>query len=297
MKLYLYYVLLTGSLMGMGWAVASCSQLSRTKFSPASPPKESQSTSINDTSPNHSNLLWSTDFETSDWMTAWHSRREGAWGHENLQVVTDPTGKFKHFLRVSYPAGSASPAATRNQDAPVGGGQFYADLSLPPREALRLSYYIRFSDNFDFVKGGKLPGLFGGTVTSGGNIPDGTNGFSTRFMWRREGAGEVYAYLPSSKDYGTSFGKDNWRFQPGVWHHIEQQVTLNQPQSSNGSIQVWLDGRQVLNQNDLLFRTSDRLQIEGIFFSTFFGGNDISWATPQDVYADFAGFSVSSISP
>ncbi|NJR66142.1 MAG: hypothetical protein HC772_13785 [Leptolyngbyaceae cyanobacterium CRU_2_3] len=238
-------------------------------------------------------LPWSSHFEAPDWMTSWHIRTEGSWGQENFQVIADPSEKFEKILRVAYPAGSASPAATRDQDAPSGGGQFYADLDITPRDALRLSYYVRFSNNFNFVKGGEVTGAIWWQCHQWGDRPDGTNGFSTRFMWRRGGAGEVYAYLPSSEDYGTSIGRGNWQFRPGVWYYIEQQVMLNHPQASDGSIQVWLDGDLVLEQDDLKFRTTNRLQIEGIFFSTFFGGNDTSWATPQDVYVDFASFSVS----
>jgi cellulase/cellobiase CelA1 len=51
----------------------------------------------------------------------------------------------------------------------------------------------------------------------------------------------------------------------------------------------------VLDEQELTFRTTDELQIEGLFFSTFFGGGDSSWATPKDVYIDFAEFEVSRV--
>jgi len=44
----------------------------------------------------------------------------------------------------------------------------------------------------------------------------------------------------------------------------------------------------------LTFRTVPTLRIEGLFFSTFFGGGDASWATPRDQYADFAGFELAT---
>ena len=119
-----------------------------------------------------------------------------------------------------------------------------------------------------------------------------TYGFSTRYMWRRQGDGEVYAYLPTSRKHGTSMGRGNWQFQPGKWYQLEQEVILNQPGKSNGQIRVWLNDKKVLDQGGLMFRTANSLKIEGIFFSTFFWGGDASWATPQDVYADFAKFSV-----
>ena len=240
-----------------------------------------------------SEMARSSLFDRLDWARNWSIREEGSWGEENLAIVDDETDRFDRVLRVHYPAGSASPRVSREEDAPIGGSQFYADLDIEPQVSLRFSYSLRFSENFDFVKGGKLPGFFGGTVHSGGDIPDGTNGFSTRFMWRRNGKGEVYAYLPTSEEYGTSIGRGNWRFRPGQWYRLEQEVILNTPGESDGKIIVWVNGEKVLDRDDLTFRTTEELKIEGIFFSTFFGGGNSSWATPEDVSIDFADFGVS----
>jgi hypothetical protein len=238
---------------------------------------------------------WSNSFAEENWQEQWNIRSDGAWGEDNLEVISDPTHQFQQVLRVYYPEGSASPKVSREKNRPLGGTQFYANLNIVPTDALKLSYYVRFSDDFEFVKGGKLPGLFGGTETSGGDIPDGTNGFSTRLMWRRDGDGEVYAYLPTSKNYGTSIGRGSWQFIPGLWHHIEQEIILNTPDQKDGEIRVWVDGKLVIDEDNLTFRTTEDLKIEGIFFSTFFGGGSASWATPKDVYVDFANFSVSVI--
>ena len=193
------------------------------------------------------------------------------------------------LLRVSYPAGSASPAAARSSGGPQGGTQAYLRLDRPA-DQLTLDFWIRFPAGFQFVKGGKLPGLFGGSGGSGGQHHD--DGFSTRFMWRAGGAGEVYAYLPGSTGYGTSLGRGTWKFVPGRWQHLAQRVVLNTAGQANGSVTVWLDGQQVFAQNGLSFRGNDQLHIDGLFFSTFFGGADTSWASPTDQYADFAGFTL-----
>lgn len=240
-------------------------------------------------------VLWSSNFEEANWQTHWQVRKQRDWGLENLKIISDPSGRFDKVLRVRYPAKSASPSVARKHKVPIGGGQFLADLGLPAADKLHLSYYVRFSNDFDYVKGGKLPGLFGGDNNSGGKIPDGTDGFSTRFMWRRQGAGEVYAYLPTSEKHGTSLGRGNWQFKPGTWHRLEQTVILNRPGQEDGRVQVWLDGRKVLDRSGLTFRSTDDLKIEGVFFSTFFGGDDPSWATPEEVYVDFADFSVATV--
>ena len=219
-------------------------------------------------------------------------RADGDFGRENLEILEDP--RFGTILRVHFPEGSASPTVTEEEGAPLGGAQLYLEpRNGVPASRLHLRYYVRFPDEFDFVKGGKLPGLYGGTVTGGRRTPDGTDGFSTRLMWRRSGVGEVYAYLATSRGMGTSIGRGSWRFRPGEWHLIEQEVVLNDPGRRDGRIRVWLDEREVLSQADVEFRTANELKIEGVFFSTFFGGSDASWATPTDTTIDFADFEVS----
>jgi hypothetical protein len=271
---------------GLFWSLCSCTPVTfaadddRASLIRQSPP----SSTISDRP-----ILWSSDF-SQDW-SHWQIQDIDNWGEENRSIIAGDD-RFPRILRVRYPGGSASPTVHRETDAPLGGTQFYAQLGLPTQDSLRLSYYVRFSENFDFVKGGKLPGLFGGMGNTGGEIPDGEDGFSTRYMWRRSGDGEVYAYLPTSEQHGTSIGRGSWSFRPATWYHLEQEVTLNQPGVANGRIRVWVNDRLVLQQNDLMFRSVETLKIEGILFSTFFGGGDRSWATPNDAFADFADFKV-----
>ena len=89
-------------------------------------------------------------------------------------------------LQVIYPANSFSPQE--------GGTQLYSLFNgSEPFQSILLSYEIAFDQGFDWVKGGKLPGIRGGPDPdgcSGGVKPNGTNCFSMRLMWRPEGAGE-----------------------------------------------------------------------------------------------------------
>ncbi len=286
----------TQTVFGMAtlWLVLSnCTPSVQQQSSPSNPSGGEVAEAI--PKPSTASVMWSNGFDNRNWENSWKIKSSGSWGLDNAEVISDPTGQFNRILRVRYPAGSASPSVSREQGVDIGGAGFYANLGISPTNALRLRYFVRFPENFDFVKGGKLPGLFGGTVTSGGDIPDGTNGFSTRLMWRKQGEGEVYAYLPTSEKYGTSIGRGAWQFKPGIWYEVEQEVILNQPNQEDGRIRVWINNELVLNRGGLVFRTTDRLKIEGIFFSTFFGGGDPSWSTPKDVYTDFADFSVSQV--
>ena len=240
-------------------------------------------------------VRWADSFADATWTQTWQVLSDKDWGWANLARIEAPGDRFATFLRATYPSNSCSPASTTDYGTPEGGGQFLAVAGLAPTNALHLRYYVRFSEEFDFVKGGKLPGLFGGTDHfSGGAIPDGTNGFSVRYMWRTNGDGEAYAYLPTSDLYGTEIGRGRWRFQPGEWHCLEQRVVLNNPDRDDGRLVVWVDGHLIVDERTLRYRTADALRIRGIFFSTFFGGGDPTWATPRDVHADFAGFVLSS---
>ncbi|MBL7512114.1 polysaccharide lyase, partial [Frankia nepalensis] len=218
-------------------------------------------------------------------------RTRGSFNLDRVRLVDGHDGCVSRYLRVAYPAGSASQLSVREHDAPTGGAQVYLGLRTGSTDVAHLSYRVRFPAGFQFNKGGKLPGLFGGDHVAGGNVPDGTNGFSTRYMWRTGGTGVVYAYLPSSKDFGTSLG--GWTWPTGRWATVQQRVRLNTPGRADGSVTVWLDGRDILRADDVLFRETAALRVDGVFFSTFFGGGDLSWASPTDQHVDFADFRVS----
>jgi len=237
---------------------------------------------------------WSSAFERVNWISEWDAKEKGRFGLDNAVVESDPESPGGRFLRVRYYKGGASPSASRKAGVKEGGAQLLGQSPGGPAERLFLRYFVRFAPDFDFVKGGKLPGLYGGTRISGGNVPDGTDGFSTRFMWRTGGAGEVYAYMPSSQRFGTSLGRGNFQFSPGKWHCVEQELKLNTPGQLDGEVRAWLDSAPVFEQGQLLFRSVADLRIEGVFFSTFFGGGDPSWAPPRDTHADFAAFATAS---
>ncbi|KAF9268877.1 hypothetical protein L218DRAFT_892480 [Marasmius fiardii PR-910] len=221
-------------------------------------------------------------------------------GSHNLAFVFDPLNATSGpVLRVTYPRGSYS--------HDTGGVQFInfwnSSNDQKPFQSMMLSYDIAFEQGFDWVKGGKLPGLRGGpnvTGCSGGNQPNGRDCFSTRLMWRREGAGEVYAYIQSpnglckesnitcNSDFGISVSRGSFTFAPGKWTRVTLLVQLNSPPDiANGNLQLYIDGFQVVSQQDLQFRTSLNVNANGLYFSTFFGGSDDSWSTLVDTHTYF----------
>ncbi|KAI8138117.1 hypothetical protein BJV82DRAFT_632659 [Fennellomyces sp. T-0311] len=251
--------------------------------------------------------------DTAKWRQAWGIPKSGGWSwprkgsssDNNHQIVDDPVNLKEQVLRVTYPAGSSNPAGS-----PQGGIGFYAQPITLRREAkiVIFEYQVYFPKNFQFVKGGKLPGLYGGHEgCSGGADADAC--FSTRFMWRREGDGEVYAYLPENKqrddlcddkenicnpDYGYSLGRGTWKFKTGKWTRVRQTLKLNTVGKMNGLLRVDVDGRNVYNENKLVFVNKETSRIVGVAFHTFFGGSGSSWAPKKKEYSYFKRFKLSA---
>ncbi|HYF35309.1 MAG TPA: hypothetical protein VD994_08485, partial [Prosthecobacter sp.] len=85
----------------------------------------------------------------------------------NRVEVTERDGQ--KWLRVNFAPGKIGPEEG-------GAGWRYP---IGTHEAAEMTYVVRFSAEFEFVKGGKLPGLCGGPENvSGGRPADGRNGFS-----------------------------------------------------------------------------------------------------------------------
>ncbi|KAI8929492.1 hypothetical protein BC831DRAFT_509210 [Entophlyctis helioformis] len=239
---------------------------------------------------------WSLPNFGSRSLDTFNIYREG-FGEYNRRFSPDPAVPGgPTVLEIFYPAGSVNPG-TRMHPQSAAQAYFYArPLDLTGVRTLTMDLDIFFPPTFDFKRGGKLPGLYGGHEScSGGRISN--NCFSTRYMWRTNGDGEIYLYLnfPAQTPgfctappltvcdgkYGASMGRGAWRWQRGTWNRVSQTVQLNTLGRNDGSVTVRINDVQVFAYNQIAWRTSD-FGFAGIQFETFFGGSDASWATPVD---------------
>ena len=208
-------------------------------------------------------------------------------------------------LAVAYPEDEVGTKET--------GAQWQLELDDEYEEAF-LSYRVQFADGFDFSRGGKLPGLAGGSAPTGNAPAEGDNGWTGRLMWLTDFTGQpgnpeqlTSQAISYAKYVDSGFNRDgrnedeiHWidpdgsrsEFESGVWYEITQRVVMNTPGVSDGVIQVWLDGVLVHDQTDVLFRTVPDLKIDQVYFSTFFGGGD-GWETTKDETVLFDDFEVS----
>ena len=193
------------------------------------------------------------------------------------RLVSIVQGKKAHQgkgLQLHFPKGSSGCGKDCINWKPSLGGKF---------NKIRYSYWLKLPNNFDFKLGGKLPGIGNKNANTGGNKPNGYDGWSVRAMWNKQGQLGQYVYhVDQSKEYGEFMQWNMPAISKGQWHHIQTTVKLNTPKQFNGIIQTTVDGKQVLNKENLRFRMVSGLEIERFLFSSFFGGSGKQWAPTKD---------------
>lgn len=201
------------------------------------------------------------------------------------------------------------------------GMNFYSpgdsSFSVQNAKEILFSYSAFFPDGYQFNKGGKMPGIYGGESLSaakscsGGSKRD--DCFSARLMWRTNGMGEFYNYFPPSAtqpsdycstppmstcnpSYGDSIGRGSFTWSTGQWTTVAQRFKLNDVGSSNGEQELFVNGQSVLSLSGLQQSVSGSTTFYGIMAQSFFGGSDDSWASPQDQNIYFKDWSLAILS-
>ena len=251
-------------------------------------------------------VVFQNDFEDDPVGTYTTANLAADWNSPNwndgvdegrVSITADPDAFGNKSLVVMYEEGETTGSKS----------QWKLDLDAGYEE-LFLTYRMRFDEGFDFVRGGKLPGLIGGAGNTGGDRPNGTDGWSARMMWRTDGSSGSqlptdranivqYVYHP---DQPSTFGQDyrwddnstgDWKaFDSDVWYHFQHRVVMNTPGENDGVIQAWLDGELVMDVQDIRFRDVASLQIDQMYFSTFFGGSSEIWEASRDEFAYYDDF-------
>ncbi|KAJ7704483.1 polysaccharide lyase family 14 protein [Mycena rosella] len=211
--------------------------------------------------------------------------------------VAAPDGKLA--MEAIYPKGLYK--------EPRGGSSFYAPgpdtVDFTTARELTFGYSIMFPQGFQFVKGGKLPGIY-------------PTCFSARLMWRPQGAGELYTYLPDPSDpkyaaneklctmpqsqcnptYGASISRGAFTFPTGEWLTVSERMKLNTAGQADGELELFVGGKSVISATWIIIRDSDEGRMRGIQFQTFFRSATADWASPVNQTAFFTDFSVAIIS-
>ncbi len=241
---------------------------------------------------NYSLGAYTVDQINSDWNTP---KRIMGVKSNRAEITTDPLGSGQNVLQIKYPKGKVG------QEEDGGGVQwrFRFDESF---DKCTVEYKVLFPLGFDFVKGGKLPGLSGGTSPGGGKKSDGSDGFSARIMWREQG--QIFKYMywmerAPEKRWGDDLAwvdingnNKPLHFIPGQWHTLKTEIVMNTPGLRDGKITSWFDGKLALLQQGAFRAEGATFRIDNFNFTTFFGGNTPDWAPIKDEVVYFSDFSI-----
>ena len=95
-----------------------------------------------------------------------------------LSIVNDPHNPNQKAIKIVHPKGSCSSVC----GLPNGAG--FNVKPFPKATNVYFDFEVFFHSTFNFVRGGKLPGLYGGAGCAGcnKNIQSRENCFSARFM-------------------------------------------------------------------------------------------------------------------
>ena len=156
-------------------------------------------------------------------------------------------------------------------------------------EAYTLCYDIRFDDDFQFVRGGKIMGLGPDNKVTGGNAVT-PGAWSARSNFAENGKVHTYIYSQNKEwKWGESEYSDGPAFQKGGFQRVTLQVELNNPPSmSNGVSRIYIDGALKVTHKDIQYRkvAGDSTLVSKLMFETFHGGNVPSYA-PRDEQGNY----------
>jgi hypothetical protein len=110
-------------------------------------------------------------YDINTFLKDWGSEPRRGIAEKRCRIVEK---KGEKLLEITIPKGTES-----------DGGSFWSLYFPRDFEDVTFEYDIKFGKDFDFVRGGKLPGLGGGASKAyGGTKKEYQNGFSALLMWR-----------------------------------------------------------------------------------------------------------------
>ena len=164
-----------------------------------------------------------------------------------------------------------------------------------------LSYDVKFPEEFQFVRGGKLHGLGPDSPVTGGHDRE-PHRWSARVTFSGDDSVRTYVYDQTEDvTYGVGRSPDNgFTFSREQYHAVSMHMRLNDPEEANGFVHIYVDGERVVTHDGLRIRGTggENTLIQNVLFSTFHGGSGPSWAPVDEdgeyttVHAFFDNFAV-----
>ena len=194
--------------------------------------------------------------------------------HEKLSLAPDAGVGTSTGLRAEYTGSDR------------GSERIVTHVFLPePGLEFSLNYDVRFDQDFQFVRGGKLLGLGPEEHIAGGR-PIVPSGWSARVTFKEGGAARLYTY---HQDMQGQYGDRGvihkpFNFERERYYSVSLHVRVNDPpEAANGFSRLYVDGDLIENHEALRLRGTGGQPslINKFMFSSFHGGHMPEWA-PRD---------------
>lgn len=171
-------------------------------------------------------------------------------------VVADKGQPRPHVLNVAV-------GGTVSSD--TGASFFWSPASNGRQPAACLSYDFRLPANFDFARGGRLPGLFGGNFYSVSSPSP--RGLGIQLSWDEVGHATVQGLAAITPDRPEVTPYIRYSTQTelprGRWVHVDQEVQLGTPEKADGIYRIWIDGQLLVEETKLIWRENDAVGLTG----------------------------------
>ena len=148
----------------------------------------------------------------------------------------------------------------------TGASFFWAPAGMTKATAACLSYDVFVPAKFDFARGGRLPGLFGGIFS--GNLSTSQNAIGMHLTWDERGQIGLGG-ISASGNGGAAASAMRLHYQSelemprGRWVRFEQEVAMNTPGAENGLLRLWIDGQLKLQDTAVVWRPDESLALTG----------------------------------
>lgn len=193
-------------------------------------------------------------------------------------TVTARRERIRMFIDANAPSGSKRVLEGKfPQGAPGGRGPFRMDLIFRRHvSTVYMCVWMKLSDNF--TNNGNTGTKFGFFLTP----YEGTNKYLNHYfnLTNRLGINLQSARATLNRQMQSNFPTTR---NLGAWHRIEWLIVANSSGMSNGTARMWVDGRQVLNINDVqYFFPGQEPAFKGVSWNPTYGGglNPV----PYDLY-------------
>lgn len=191
------------------------------------------------------------------------ARSGGAdWGLlENARVVEASGASAKQAIEVRF---TPAKAFTTPADTKMGMGFTWAPRSAGKPTAACLTYSVFVPGNFDFAKGGRLPGF----VTATPDQDNAAGSVSSRIAWRESGGLELRAQMADWPEPRRLAGDKVHILPRGQWVSLEQEIVLNAPGAKDGALRLWADGALIVEKKGLAIRDKLETRVSGVLAET-----------------------------